>query len=81
MTQRREQLTKQHRQAREAMLARHRAERRECLEVDWRGRGVELNALRSMLAARQAQEKAEMRERQRADLRAPPRAAPAVAHL
>jgi hypothetical protein len=68
VSQHREQLTKQHRQEREAMLARHRAERRECLELDWRGRGVALNAVRSMLAARQAREKAEARERQRADL-------------
>ena len=50
------------------MLVRHRAGRRECLDLDWRGRGVGLNAMRSMLAARQAREKAEARERQWANL-------------
>jgi len=51
----------------EEMLVRHREERRECLDGDWRGRRDALNATRSMLAARQAQEKAELRERQQAE--------------
>jgi hypothetical protein len=66
-TERREQLREQHLRERESTLGRHRTERRECLELDWRGRGAELNAVRSMLAARQAQEKAEIRERQKVE--------------
>jgi hypothetical protein len=62
-----EQLQKQQRLRWEGMLARHREERRESLGHDWRGRRDGLNAMRSMLAARQAQEKAELRERHEAD--------------
>jgi hypothetical protein len=43
----------------------HRSERHEMLRGSWRGRRDVLNAARSLLAARQAQEKAALRERQR----------------
>lgn len=65
--QERELLREQQRRGWEEMLARHRVERHECFEGDWRGRRDALNAARSMLAARQAQEKAELRERQQAE--------------
>ena len=63
-TQQREQLREQHRNRWQEMLERHREERRAGLARDWRGQGARLNGLRSMLAARQAQEKAQARERQ-----------------
>lgn len=66
--QQREQFGKQHRDAREDMLERHRTERREILAGDWKGKGAAMNALRSLLAARQAQEKAEMKERREREL-------------
>jgi hypothetical protein len=43
---------------------RHRKERANIFRGSWRGRGDLLNATRSVLAARQAQEKAAVRERQ-----------------
>ncbi len=43
---------------------RHRKERADILGGSWRGKGDLLNATRSILAARQAQEKAGVRERQ-----------------
>ncbi len=49
------------------MLERQRQERRQALGGNWRGRGELLNAMRSTLAARQAQEKAALRERQQLD--------------
>jgi hypothetical protein len=63
-TQQREQLREQHRDQSKEMLERHREERRSAFSYDWRGRGADLNGFRSLLAARQAQEKAELRERQ-----------------
>jgi hypothetical protein len=63
-TQQREQLREQHRDQSKDMLERHREERRSTFAYDWRGRGADLNGFRSLLAARQAQEKAELRERQ-----------------
>jgi hypothetical protein len=63
-TQQREQLRGQHRNRWEDLLTRHRKERRDCLACDWRGKGAELNGLRSTLAACHAREKAELRERQ-----------------
>ncbi len=45
------------------MLKRQREERQQALGGNWRGRGELLNALRSTMAARQAQEKAALRER------------------
>jgi MobA/VirD2-like, nuclease domain/Large polyvalent protein-associated domain 7/TraI-like middle domain/RepB DNA-primase C-terminal helical domain len=46
------------------LAERLRKERADVLRGSWKGRGDLLNATRSMLAARQAQEKAEVRERQ-----------------
>ena len=63
-TQQREQLREQNRNRWQEMLERHREERRDALARDWRGQGARLNGLRSKLAARQAQEKAQVRERQ-----------------
>jgi hypothetical protein len=45
-----------------AIATRHREERREILRGSWKGRGDLLNASRSLLAARQAQEKAALHE-------------------
>jgi hypothetical protein len=47
------------------MAARHWRERTEIFRGSWKGRGALLNAARSMLAARQAQERAEQRDRQK----------------
>jgi hypothetical protein len=47
-----------------AMVDRHRNERTDILRGPWRGKRDLLNATRSVLAARQAQEKATLRERQ-----------------
>ncbi|MEO8211631.1 MAG: TraI/MobA(P) family conjugative relaxase [Myxococcales bacterium] len=44
------------------LAARHRRERADVLRGSWKGRGDLLNAARSVLAARQAQEKLEMRD-------------------
>jgi hypothetical protein len=63
-THQRDQLREQHRDQSKDMLDRHREERRSTFAYDWRGRGTDLNGFRSLLAARQAQEKAELRERQ-----------------
>ena len=46
------------------MVDRHRNERADILRGSWRGKRDLLNATRSVLAARQAQEKAALRERQ-----------------
>jgi hypothetical protein len=62
--QQRAQLREQHRDQSKDMFERHREERRSTFAYDWRGRGADLNGFRSLLAARQAQEKAELRERQ-----------------
>jgi Large polyvalent protein-associated domain 7/RepB DNA-primase C-terminal helical domain len=45
------------------MVERQRHERRRALAGNWRGKGAALNAMRSILAARHAQEKAALRER------------------
>lgn len=63
-TRQRDQLRKQHRDQSKDMLDRHREEGRSTFAYDWRGRGADLNGFRSLLAARQAQEKADLRERQ-----------------
>ncbi len=55
----------QQRGDRERMAARHRRERADILRGSWRGRGPLLNATRSLLAARQAQKRAEQRDRQK----------------
>jgi hypothetical protein len=62
---RREQLVVRQREERRKVVERHREERVEIFEGSWRGNGDLLNALRSVTAARQAQEKAEVRDRQR----------------
>lgn len=62
--QERERLGGRHRDEWGRMVGRHRQERQRVLGGDWRGKGPLLNALRSTLAARQAQEKAALRERQ-----------------
>jgi hypothetical protein len=49
------------------MIDRHRNERADILRGSWRGKRDLLNATRSVLAARQAQEKAALRERQQRD--------------
>jgi Relaxase/Mobilisation nuclease domain/Large polyvalent protein-associated domain 7 len=45
------------------MLSRHRSARKEALAGPWKGRGAELNEARSRLAAQQATEKIELKER------------------
>jgi len=61
----REQNAEQQREDRRRMAARHRQERTEIFRGSWKGRGALLNATRSVLAARQAQERAEQRDRQK----------------
>jgi hypothetical protein len=60
----REQLREDQHGPWQEMLARQREQRRKCFDRNWRGRRDELNAFRSMPAARQAQEKAALKERQ-----------------
>jgi hypothetical protein len=55
----------QHREEARRLLDRHRQERADIFGGSWKGRGALLNATRSMLAARQAQEKAALHERQK----------------
>jgi len=67
----REHTAQQQRDEWRCVLERHRRERADILGQSWMGRGELLNATRSILAARQAQEKAELRDQQkveRADL-------------
>jgi hypothetical protein len=47
------------------MVDRHRCEREGIFQGSWRGRGNLLNATRSQLAARQAREKADLRDQQK----------------
>jgi hypothetical protein len=61
----REQKTESQREDRQCMAARHRRERTDIFRGSWKGRGALLNATRSVLAARQAQERAEQRDRQK----------------
>jgi hypothetical protein len=61
----REQKTERQREERQRMAARHRRERSDIFCGSWNGRGALLNATRSVLAARQAQERAEQRDRQK----------------
>jgi hypothetical protein len=60
----RELLREMYRDDWSSLARRQREERRRTLGGQWRGRGAELNALRSVLAARQAQEKAALKERE-----------------
>jgi hypothetical protein len=62
----------QQREEARRMLDRHRQERADIFRGSWKGRGALLNATRSVLAARQAQEKAALQERQKLE-RAMPR--------
>ena len=62
---RREALQARRRDDWRRMAERHRRERDEVCRGSWRGRGDLLNATRSLLAARQAQEKAEQRDEQK----------------
>ena len=68
-----ERRTQQQREERQSMAARHRLERADICGGSWKGRGPLLNATRSMLAARQAGEKAEQRERQKRERGEPQR--------
>jgi len=61
----RERRTQQQREERQSMAGRHRRERADICRGSWKGRGPLLNATRSLLAARQARERAEQRERQK----------------
>lgn len=65
-TKQREMLRVQQRDRWADLVARHREERGS-LSHDWRGKRWQLNGLRSMLAARQAQEKIELKERHQAE--------------
>jgi hypothetical protein len=60
-----EEKTAQQREDRQRMAARHRRERTDILRGSWKGRGALLNATRSVLATRQAQERAEQRDCQK----------------
>jgi Relaxase/Mobilisation nuclease domain/Large polyvalent protein-associated domain 7 len=60
-----ERQNEQHREDRQRMAARHRRERADIFRGSWKGRGALLNATRNLLAARQAQERAEQLDRQR----------------
>jgi hypothetical protein len=61
---RRAQAAHEQRQNWRELVDRHRHERADILRGSWRGKGDLLNAIRSVLAAREAQEKAAVRERQ-----------------
>ena len=57
-------LTAQHRTERAALQAAQRERRKTATAGNWRGRGAVLNAIRSQLAARDARERLELRDRQ-----------------
>ncbi len=57
-------LTARHRQERAALQAAQRERRQAATAGNWRGRGAQLNAIRSQLAAQDARERAELRDRQ-----------------
>jgi hypothetical protein len=63
-TTRREQMTARHRQEWRDLAERHRSERADIFRGSWGGKGDLLNALRSVTAARQAQENSELRDQQ-----------------
>jgi hypothetical protein len=56
-----------HERERKALYSRQRAQRDKILRGDWKGRGDRLNALRSVLAAEQAAEKVQLREKHARD--------------
>lgn len=57
------ELQQRHEAERNALFARLKAERTAALARDWRGAGMARNALASLIAAQQAREKVELRER------------------
>jgi hypothetical protein len=57
-------LTARHRQERAALQSAQRERRRAATAGNWRGRGAELNAIRSQLAAQDARERLDLRDRQ-----------------
>ncbi len=61
----RSQMRELHRTQWLELVARHRRERDELFQGSWQAKGIALNALRSVTAARQAQEKADLRDEQR----------------
>ena len=63
----REHTAEQQRDEWRCMTERHRRERADIFGQSWMGRGELLNATRSILAARQAQEKAELRDQQKVE--------------
>ena len=69
----RERQMEQQREDRQRMAARHRQERADIFRGSWKGRGALLNATRSLLAARQAQERAEQLDRQKLERGVPDR--------
>ncbi|MGC9128356.1 MAG: TraI/MobA(P) family conjugative relaxase [Acidithiobacillus sp.] len=60
-----EALRRKHEQERTELARRQKERRAEELGGSWRGKGVALNAMRSVIAFEQAAEKAELRERQK----------------
>jgi len=56
------------------LIERHRKERADMFRGSWKGKGDALNALRSLTAVRQAQEKADLRDRQQLERAAERRA-------
>jgi hypothetical protein len=60
----REHMVTRHQHEWRQMVERHRTEREDIFRGSWRGKRELLNALRSVTAARHAQEKAELRDRQ-----------------
>jgi len=63
-------LQKRHGAEREALAAKHKAERTELFSGDWKGKGGDRNALQSITATLQAAEKLELQERQRDERKA-----------
>ena len=60
----RQAMTQRHRHERAALQAAQRERRKAATAGNWRGRGAQLNAIRSQLAAQDARERAALRERQ-----------------
>jgi hypothetical protein len=59
------ELAKRHARESRELVDRQRSERAKIFDRDWKKRGVELNAMRSVVAAEQAAEKAALRDRHR----------------
>ena len=58
-----DELNRRIEQERKALFERQRQERQKALTGSWKGRGAELNALRSVLAAKQAGDRAELQDK------------------